>query len=156
MSISKASHMTKQLTCALAVSTILLSLGCAERLIRNTDLATIALSPEEFKGERVRFSAPVKFWCRYDENCRGFRTWYAILEKDDVVIRCYENNWKLHTNPFADFIMRKAQYEKGEITVTGDLYFRKRDKIPLGLELYEIEYEKIFVWTDRELTGEHF
>jgi hypothetical protein len=156
MSISKASRVTKKLPCALAAAVILVGLGCATPLIHNTDLPTIAQNVEEFKGERVRFSAPVMFWCRYDEHCRGFRTWYAILEKDDVKIRCYENSWKLHTDPIAEYMMRAAQQEKGEVRVTGDLYVRKRNQIPLGLELHKMEYKGITLQTDSVIIGEHF
>jgi len=83
---------------------------------------------DAYKGKIIELSAPVTYYGK-----SLFWTWYIMLQKDGLKLRCYEDHYRLYPDTLAVDVALKARIRGDEVTVRGKLY---KD----GLEMERLIY----------------
>ena len=82
-----------------------------------TTLKDVMAHYDLYKDKDVELSAPVTYYGK-----SLFWTWYLMLEKDGMKLRCYEDKYRHFPDPLAVDVGIKARKHGDEVTVRGKLY----------------------------------
>jgi len=94
-----------------------------------TTLQAVMKNYDLYKEKDIELSAPVTY---YGNSL--FRTWYLMLGKDGVKLRCYEDKYQYYPDRLAVDVGLKARRYGDEVTVRGKLY---RDGLSLDRIIYD-------------------
>lgn len=94
-----------------------------------TTLPAVMKNYDLYKGKPVELSAPVTYYGK-----SLFWTWYLLLEKDGMKLRCYEDKYRHFPDPLAVDVGIKARKSGDAVTVRGTLY---SDGISLDRIIYD-------------------
>jgi hypothetical protein len=82
-----------------------------------------------YKRKDIELSAPVTYYGK-----SLFWTWYLMLEKDGMKLRCYEDKYRQYPDSLAVDVGLRARSSGDEVTVRGKLY---SDGISLDRIIYD-------------------
>jgi len=94
-----------------------------------TTLKEVMAHYDLYKGKDIELSAPVTYYGK-----SLFWTWYLMLEKDGMKLRCYEDKYRHYPDPLAVDVGLRARSSGDEVTVRGKLY---SDGISLDRIIYD-------------------
>ncbi|MEI6126204.1 MAG: hypothetical protein WCQ99_06575 [Pseudomonadota bacterium] len=135
--------------CIVLILCVLIAMGCSPKEHVKVDLNSFLQNQEGYQNKDVIFTAtlsdvieryqlyrdkkievtaPVSYY-----GSRGYWTWYLMLGKDTLSLRCYTHYYRLTPDYLAIDLLGWARNEHGEVTVEGIL---RKD----GLELETIKY----------------
>ena len=101
----------------------------ASDVLITADIGGLAKQSELLKGKEVEVSGLITYY-----GTNSFWTWYVMLEKGGQKIRCYAHQYRVEPGRDALQLVRWANAEKGEITVSGRL---KDDGIEIRYMMYK-------------------
>jgi hypothetical protein len=88
-----------------------------KNVVIETTLKDVVKNYDLYKGKDIELSAPITYHGK-----SLFRTWYLMLEKDGMKLRCYEDKYQHYPDPLAVDVGLKARRHKDAVTVRGKLY----------------------------------
>jgi hypothetical protein len=88
-----------------------------KNVVVETTLKDVVKNYALYKGKDVELSAPVTYYGK-----SLFWTWYLLLEKDGMKLRCYEDKYRQYPDPLAVDVGLKARRHGDAVTVRGKLY----------------------------------
>lgn len=115
-----------------------------KKIIFEAELEDVIERNELYKGKQVIVTAPVLSY-----RPRNFWTWNVILGENGKELRIYETGYRIHPDRFAEYLIKFAMREKGEITAHGKVENR-------GIELDRLIYKDMSVNTNYEIHRNHF
>ena len=100
-----------------------------KKVVIMTTLKDVMAHYDLYKDKDVELSAPVTYYGK-----SLFWTWYLMLEKDGMKLRCYEDKYRHFPDPLAVDVGIKARKRRDEVTVRGKLY---SDGVSLDRIIYD-------------------
>jgi hypothetical protein len=94
-----------------------------------TTLKDVMAHYDLYKGKDIELAAPVTYYGK-----SLFWTWYLMLEKDGMKLRCYEDKYRQYPDSLAVDVGLRARSSGDEVTVRGKLY---SDGISLDRIIYD-------------------
>jgi hypothetical protein len=94
-----------------------------------TTLKDVMAHYDLYKRKDIELSAPVTYYGK-----SLFWTWYLMLEKDGMKLRCYEDKYRQYPDSLAVDVGLRARSSGDEVTVRGKLY---SDGISLDRIIYD-------------------
>ena len=129
--------------------TVVISMGCYPKPAVKVDLDNYLRNSSKYSGKNIIITASIedlqKRYNLYKDRVvevagvvlyygnKNFWTWYILLAKDGKTVRCYAHQYRVEPGRDALQMVRRAQSDKGELTVQGTL---KND----GIEIIYMKY----------------
>jgi len=121
----------------LLLLTVVLVMGCSPKPAVKVDLDNYLRNSGQYRGKNTVITASIEdLQKRHDlykdrvvevagvvlyYGSKDFWTWYILLENNGKTVRCYAHQYRVEPGRDALNMVRRAQSDKGELTVQGTL-----------------------------------